>query len=64
MVNWTAEQREQIGAMAAGKTVRSLEWSEPDRNSPFDEIGPYWVMTFTDETELCFRLMSELVTPD
>lgn len=36
-----------------GKTVASMVW-EPDG-------GGYWVMTFTDDSEICFnRMMGEL----
>lgn len=49
---WTAEQRAEICAQAAGKTVESLEW---------DPEGRYWAMTFTDGSEICFRFMAELV---
>ena len=55
-VEYTAAERRLIGGQAAGKTVRSLEWSESD-----DGGDGYWVMTFTDDTEICFsRMMAEL----
>jgi hypothetical protein len=50
-VTYTEDQRRQISAESAGKTVESLEW-EPD--------GGYWVMTFTDGSETSFRFMAEL----
>lgn len=53
-MEYTTEQRRQIIADAAGKTVESLEW-EPDQ-------GGYWVMTFTDGSEISFRFMAELVS--
>lgn len=52
-MGYTAEQRRQIAAQAAGKTVASLEWE--------DDEGGYWVMTFTDGSEISFRFMAELV---
>jgi hypothetical protein len=49
----TPAQREQIGGEAAGKTVESLGYEDgPDDG--------YWVMTFTDGTEISFRFMAEL----
>ena len=51
-MEYTDEQRKLIGQEAVGKTVESLEWDDVDRN---------WVITFTDETEFCFRFMAELV---
>ena len=35
---------------SAGKTIQKCEW---------DEDG-YWVFTFTDGSELCFKSMAEL----
>jgi hypothetical protein len=52
-VKYTAEQRRAIVEQGPGKTVKSLEYEEAD--------GGYWVMTFTDESEICFRFMAELV---
>lgn len=49
---YTEEQRKQISATAEGKTIRSMEW---------DDVDKYWVITFTDESEITVRLMSELV---
>jgi hypothetical protein len=46
--------RQQISADARGRTIRSLEWDDP---------GGYWVMTFTDGSEITFRFMAELVRP-
>jgi hypothetical protein len=53
-MEYTGEQRERIGGQAAGKTIASLEWDD-------DPGARYWVMVFTDGTELCLRLMAELV---
>jgi|HubBroStandDraft_2_1064218.scaffolds.fasta_scaffold03191_11 hypothetical protein len=56
MPNYTEEQRKQIAQEISGKTVQSLTW-EP----PYEEYSPgYWVMTFTDDAEISFRLMAEL----
>jgi hypothetical protein len=54
-MTYTQEQRERLSREAAGKTVESLEWSPPDASG-----GGYWVMTFTDGSEVSFRLMAEL----
>ncbi|HTA20259.1 MAG TPA: hypothetical protein VK989_13265 [Polyangia bacterium] len=51
---YTDDDRRQISREAEGKTIGSLEW-EPDGPG-----GGYWVCTFTDETEISFRLMAEL----
>ena len=50
-MEYTEDQRQNIIAESAGKVTDSLEW---------DSVGKYWVMTFTDGTEVCFRFMSEL----
>ena len=50
---YSVEQRRQIAEQAAGKVVGSLEYEESD--------GGYWVMTFTDDSEISFRFMAELV---
>ena len=50
-MKYTAAMIAEIEAAATGKVVESLV---------HDEVGDYWVMTFTDGSELCFRLMSEL----
>jgi hypothetical protein len=39
-----------------GKTVESMEYVDDE-----GEFGPYWVITFTDGTEISFRFMGELV---
>lgn len=51
-MRFTEQQRRQIAEGAAGKTVESLQWEE--------EPDGYWVMTFTDGTEISFRFMAEL----
>jgi hypothetical protein len=51
-MQYTEKQRQEIAAQAKGKTVESLEWE--------DHAGGYWVMTFTDESEVSFRFMAEL----
>ncbi len=57
MRNLDEEQRRRVSEDAKGKVVESLEWCADDdfRN------GGYWVMTFTDGSEICFRFMAELV---
>jgi hypothetical protein len=50
-MRYTEEQRATMSAEAKGKTVESLYW---------DDEGDYWVMTFTDGAEICFRFMAEL----
>ena len=49
-MEYNAAQRKMIEEEAKDKTIESLEW---------DEAG-YWVMTFTDGTEISFKFMSEL----
>jgi len=50
-----AAWRERVSKDAAGKTIESLTW-EPEG----DHGHGYWVMTFTDGTEICVRLMAEM----
>ena len=50
-MKWTAEQRQQISDQAAGKVVESLDYEDD-----------YWVMTFTDGSEISFRFMAELAS--
>lgn len=49
-MRYTAQQRNQVIADSTGKTIAALEW---------DETDSYWVMTFTDGTEMAFRFMAE-----
>lgn len=51
-MDYSPEQRQQISEEARGRRVKSLQW-EPDG-------GGYWVMTFDDGAEICFRFMAEL----
>ena len=51
-MKYTDEQRQQISVDSVGKTIESLEWDSEDE---------YWVMTFTDGSECCFRFMAELI---
>lgn len=44
------EQRRQTSKQAKGKTIESMEWEPEDS---------YWVITFTDNSEMCVRLMAE-----
>ena len=50
-MRYTPEQRENLSQQARGKTLESLEWFDDD---------DYWLMTFTDGSEMCVRLMAEL----
>ena len=50
------EVRETMIADAKGRIVESLYYETEDA-----QTGPYWVMTFTDGSEMNFRFMSELV---
>jgi len=54
-IKYTAQQRQQIIDEANGKTIKTLEWSSDE-----DGSNGYWVMTFTDDSEISFRLMAEL----
>ncbi len=47
----TPDQRTRLSESAKGKTIQSMEW---------EEEGQYWVITFTDESEMAVRLMAEL----
>jgi len=52
----TDEWRASLSAAVQGKTIQSLEWS-----AEADGSDGYWVMTFTDGSEVCFaRTMAEL----
>lgn len=47
--------RQAVSDGAMGKVIASLEWSAGE-----DGEDGYWVMTFTDGTEICFdRTMAE-----
>lgn len=50
-MRFTDEQRAKISEDAAGKVVGSVE---------YEAGGDYWVMTFTDESEISFRFMAEV----
>jgi len=50
-MQFTKEQCDQINKDAKGKIVESLKKTSSD--------GGYWVMTFTDGSEISFRLMAE-----
>lgn len=54
-MEYTAEQRRQISGQSSGKIVVSLEYDHGIGND-----DGYWVMTFTDGTEITFRFMAEL----
>lgn len=55
-MKYSKEQRTELAAAVAGKRIASLEWSEEA-----DGSEGYWVMVFDDGSEICFRLMAELV---
>jgi hypothetical protein len=54
-MGYTPAQRRQISEEATGKVVASLEYDD-------DPSAGYWVMTFTDDSEITFRfrLMAEI----
>jgi len=52
-MKYDEKMRERISETAKGKQVESLQWVEVD--------GGYWVMTFTDKSEVSFRFMAELL---
>ena len=53
----TAEVKKEMCESIKGRVVESLEESiDPATGKP-----EYWVMTFADGSEICFRFMSELV---
>ncbi len=51
-MKYDIKQIAKISDEGAGKIVKSLE---------HDDKEDYWVMTFTDGSEICFRFMSELI---
>ena len=51
---YNEQQRAEVSAHAKGKVIESLDWCE-DEN-----LGGYWVMTFTSGDEISFRLMAEI----
>ncbi len=50
-MKYDKSMRDRISQDAIGKIVESLEW---------DDEECYWVMSFTDGTEISFRLMTEI----
>jgi hypothetical protein len=59
---YSEQQRLLISRTAEGKTVRSLEWVPPAVSTLDGCSDPgYWVMTFTDSTEITFRFMTEIL---
>lgn len=51
-MKYDENQRKQLSELAKGKTIESMEWTDAD--------GGYWVITFTDGSEISVRLMAEL----
>jgi len=52
LMRYNQKQRESIIKESIGKIVTEMEYVEGDR---------YWVMTFSDGSEMSFRFMAELV---
>ena len=52
LMRYNQKQRESIIKESIGKTVTEMEYVEDDN---------YWVMTFSDGSEMSFRFMAELV---
>jgi len=50
-MKYNQSQRLAISEDAKGKTILSMYW---------DDVGEYWVIDFTDESQMCVRLMAEL----
>lgn len=50
-IPYTSEQRERMTYESKGKVIDTMEWVSEDE---------YWVIEFTDGTEMCVRLMAEL----
>lgn len=48
---YTPEQRERMIEESKGKVIDTMEWVSEDE---------YWVIKFTDGTEMCVRFMAEL----
>lgn len=51
MAKFTPELRRRFSEESKGKVVESIE---------YDDVEDYWVITFTDGSELAIRLMAEL----
>lgn len=51
MVTYTDDERQIISAQAEGKTIEIMEWVAD---------GQYWIIGFTDGTEVAVRLMAEI----
>ncbi len=49
-MKYTPGQRHRIISESKGKVIKHLK---------YDEDGNYWVMTFTDGSEMSFRFMAE-----
>lgn len=55
-MNYSEEQRVLIGSEIKGKTIAAMYWSDG-----LPPIGGYWVLEFTDGSEMCVRLMAEVM---
>lgn len=51
MPQMSEEQRQHFMAESVGKTIEEIYWEDVDK---------YWVITFTDGSEISVRLMNEL----
>lgn len=58
---YSSDMRARIIAGAAGLVVKSLEFVEEESDLDGTVTPSYWVMTFTDRSEISFRFMAELV---
>jgi hypothetical protein len=54
----TPDQRQRFLADTRGKTIKAVAWIAPDPHAEAFRRG-YYVVTFTDDTELSIRLMAE-----
>ena len=54
IMKYNEEQRKSIIEESIGKTVSEMEYVEDES---------YWVMTFTDGSEISFKFMAELTAP-
>ena len=51
MIEYNETNREEIKKALQGKVVESVAWCEEEK---------YWVLNFSDGSEISFRFMSEL----
>lgn len=53
-MKYSEQQRAKISEDAKGKVIQSLDWCEDE------DLGGYWVITFTDNCEMSVRMMAEI----